>query len=173
MRDKRRARRDRIRRSAAEHALEVWAAWAWDRREYGWPHESSEVRAYLMAQTKTETQGEAAYRGRIEVEDEDGKIRLVPKEPPPMPKDTRVSARPRVPEVDRARLGPQIDRLLRDMDEVGLLQAARVVRASALFPQDSVETLAGALGMTPRHFLRLKRRGLVHLEVVLSYEPVR
>lgn len=170
VRDKRRAVRDRRRRSRAEHGLEVYGAWVWDRPELGWPSESSELRAFHRAQTKTRTNGIAAYHGRVEV-DEGG--RTAPKIPPPMPKETRPSTGPRIPRTDMARLGPHVDRLLRDMDELGLRLEARVLRACALFPREGRGYLARCLSLSDRTFYRLRRRGLHHLEVVMSYEPMR
>lgn len=156
---KARARRERRRRSAADHALEVWAAWVHDRREYGWPRESSEVRAFWAAQTATVVSGrDNSVRQGVGT---------------PACKESRQRRGGGIPRIDQARLAPHTDRLLRDMDEMGLFKPASVVRVSALFPHLTVPVLAVGLGMTPRHFFRLRRRGISHLEWALSLEPLR
>lgn len=147
----------------ARHCMQVWAAWWVAQDERGWPHESSEVRAFHRAQTKTVTDGIAAYRGRVEVND-DGKT--VPKDPPPMPKETRASSRSRIPDIDGARLGPQVHRHLLDLCEMGGTIDAEAVMLWALETKPPIA--AEQLGVSERDYRRHRDRALAWLSGRLS-----
>lgn len=80
----------------------------------------------------------------------------------------RAPAGSRVPRIDMARRGPEVDRLLRDMDETGGFRMASVLRAGALYPREPARALSAQLGMSPRTWFRLRRHGLNRLSAALS-----
>lgn len=179
----RRAPRGRDGRSASEprqtrragyavHALAVWAEWTAQRHETGWPRESCEVRAFEASQRATVTDGIARYRGTVEWLDDAGNRHRARREPPAAPKETRPSAGPRVPLVDRSRLGPRVSRLLLDLDGEGEsgFRVASVLRAGALYPRSAGRVLAAGLGISERTYWRLRRRGLAWLEFYLTMD---
>lgn len=71
---------------------------------------------------------------------------------------------PRIPRMDKARLGPAVDRLLRDMDEGGARRQAQVLRAGALHPRMPSSSLAAQLGISPRTYRRAYKLGLQRLD---------
>lgn len=163
MRDKRRANRHP---TYAEHGLAVWSEWVENRRELGYPRESSEVRAFYAAQTASVGPGR------------DNSVRQGVGIPPC--KETRQRRIPDVPRIDQSQLGPRVDRHLRDMDENGLFREASVLRATALCPRFFIADLCMNLGVLTkqgapaiRTWHRLKARGLRHLEAVMRQEPRR
>lgn len=141
----------------AEHCMTVWAAWHIGYEEYGWPTYSSEVSAQQRARTATVVDGVAAYRGRVEVGQ-----KTVPREPPPMPKETRCGSRTRVPEIDRARLGPSVNRHLLDLDEFDKL-TANVLRAHYLATKETVKERADVFGIGVSAYWAKHKAGLYWL----------
>ena len=140
----------------ARHAMEVWREWLVTREERGWPRESSEVRAQQRAQTETVTNGAARWRGKGE--------------PPPMPKETRPAASSRIPDIDRARLGPAVNRLLLDLAAIDAA-AARVLQGHYLLASLTTEKRSGYLGVSSRNYWRHVNRGLEWLEMALHRMP--
>jgi len=130
--------------------MESWAHWAAQQRETGWPPMSSEARAAQAAQTATRTDGVARYRGTVELTN--GK--RVAKTPPPMPKETRPQARSITPRIDRAKLGPHVDRLLHEMIDEG-----RAVEVAALIASVRGARGSQATGLTDSGYWKALRRG--------------
>lgn len=154
----------------AKQCMEIWAAWQAGADERGWPSESVEGRAMQSAKTGTNTKGQAAYRGRVVIaEDEDGNpVKTVAKDPPPYPKETRAAARSRLPNIDHARLGPAINRHLLDLHELGGAEAAKVLRMHHGAPGEPVQARASALGMSIRTYWYRYSQGLAWLAGRLS-----
>ena len=143
----------------ARFAMRIWRDWKVAEQERGWPTKSSEVVAQHRARTATVVDGAAAYRGRVEVGDNG---RTVPKEPPPMPKETRPSAGPRIPDIDRARLGPEVDRCILDLAE-SAPDTAAALQAHYLDEKSTAEKRAAELGMSVRAYWNHHDRGLMWL----------
>lgn len=142
-----RAPRGRDGREGARWHMRVWAEWVTNQRDRGWPRESSEVRASQSKQAQTRLNKQARWRGKGA--------------PPPMPKETRPSGCSRIPDIDRARIGPAVDRLLRDMDQTGPRRAvqAQAVRLWALAGGSSAKA-AQELDVHPRTVIRRVQCGL-------------
>jgi len=134
----------------AAWAMESWAAWITHRTDTGYPPMSSEARAAQAAQTATRTDGVARYRGTVELTN--GK--RVKKQPPPMPKETRPQAHSITPRIDKAKLGPHVDRLLHDMMDNG-----RAVEVSALVASVRGTGAPQATGLTDSGYWKALRRG--------------
>lgn len=151
----------------ARHCLEVWAYWYVNQRELGWPRESCEVRAFEASQRATVTDGQAAYHGTATWTDDAGNVHRVRKDPPPAPKETRPQAGPRVPLTDHARLGPQVDRLIREIADTHGERVAQVVRVEALARQRPVYERADHVRVSRRTYYRAWRVGLRALSAML------
>ena len=153
---------DRASRSHLSHArwcMDVFAWWWTSQRERGWPSESLEARAMRLAAGATDTQGQAAYRGRVEVNDE-GKT--VPRDPPPFPKETRASGGARIPDIDRARIGPEVYRHLLGLVETGGPGGAQLVdalMAEHLWP-GTLQDRAKVLDVSVKTYQTRYREGL-------------
>ena len=122
-----------------------------------------------LAAGATDTQGAAAYRGRVEVND-DGKT--VAKDPPPMPKETRIASGSRAPDIDRARLGPEVYRHLLDLVETGGSGGAQLVdvlMAEHLWP-GTLQDRAKSLGISVKTYQTRYREGLSWLSGRLERE---
>ena len=99
--------------------MQVWLAWVLVQDERGWPDMDSISRAAQQAQTATERMGIARWKGRGE--------------PPPMPKETRNRVGTIVPDIDKARQGPQVNRVLIDLDAMGAHLTAQTMRVDVLY----------------------------------------
>ena len=139
--------------------MEVWREWVTTREERGWPRRSIEVAAQQMAKTATVTDGQAAYTGTVELEGG----RRVKKEAPSFPKETRIHARTLIPDIDTARLGPEVNRHLMDLDE-DCPEVATVLMAHYLADNVSAGTLAPALGISVRTFWTRLENGLMWMD---------
>jgi hypothetical protein len=148
----------------AHHCLLDWRDYRRHGSQVGYPSMSSDAAARERAQTATVTDGEAAYRGRVEVGD---KGKTVPKDPPPMPKETKPSARSRVPPLahggGRAR---DVDRALLDLCRVSP-DTATVLRAHYLLTGTKAEERAKAAGMPLRRYWDEVSKGLMFVQAWL------
>lgn len=135
-------------RDYASHCMDVWATWWAGQSEYGWPSMSSEVVAQQRAQTATRIDGVARWRGKGD--------------PPTMPKESRPAASCRIPKIDPAKLGPEVDRHLRDLDndEPTLAMALKIHH---LGPSLTAEQRARHLRLSVRAYYTAYRSGLLWL----------
>ena len=90
-----------------------------------------------------------------------------------MPKEPRPTASTQIPRVDGSRMGPRVDRLLRDLAAEGLsgYRASMVLQLGALHPREPAAALAAEVELPLRTWWHLKRRGLLWLEEALIMAP--
>ncbi len=87
--------------------MRVWRNWAAESRERGWTAHDSIERASYQARTATELNGIARWQGKGT--------------PPHMPKETKRQPGSTIPhDIDRAKLGPQTDRIIKMLRDNGL-----------------------------------------------------
>lgn len=133
----------------ADHAMQVWRTWVTSQREHGWPSQSAEARAYERAKTATKVDGVAAWRGQGT--------------PPDMPKETRPKAGSSIPDHDRAKLGPAVDRHLADLSEWDAA-LSMALKAHYLDSSRDVDRRAQLLGLGRREYYQAVSDGLLWLE---------
>ena len=136
----------------------VWGEWLRGPKPSGYPREASEVRASESRQAQTNLRGRAKWRGRGE--------------PPSMPKETRASGRSRIPPIDRARIGPHVDRLLLDYEAEGGKVWARALRLEYSALRGTQIDRAAGLKLTPTRYKGLLREGLWWLTGRLNWVPL-
>lgn len=137
--------RQRDHLAAARFAMDVFAWWWVTRRERGWPSESSELRALQSKQATTDTTGDARWKG---VGD-----------PPRMPKETRSAHGGRIPDIDRARMGPRVLTLLLAFQDIGGERYIQVMVAEHFWPGKMHER-ARKLDMAVKTYQTYYREGL-------------